>query len=288
VTLIAGPTASGKSALALRLAEATGGIVVNADSMQVYRELRILTARPTAADEARAPHRLYGFRPAREPYSVADWLRDVAPLLAAAREGGPALFITGGTGLYFKALLDGLSPVPEIPGEIRSFWRAEASRRDALELHALLAARDPAMAERLRPSDPQRIVRALEVVEATGRSLARWQETAGDPLLTEGEAAKLYLAPPREELYARCDLRLDRMAASGAIEEVRALLALGLPADSPALRALGVQPFAAYLHGAIGWAEALAGAKTETRRYVKRQLTWMRRNMISWNAAETQ
>src|SRR6185503_5495101 len=168
VTLIAGPTASGKSALAVRIADERGGIVANADSMQVYRELRILTARPSEAEEAAVPHRLYGFRPAAEPYSVAEWLKDIAPLIASARQGGPPLIIVGGTGLYFKALLEGLSPVPDIPVDIRSHWRSEAAARSSAELHGILSRRDPAMAARLRSSDPQRIVRALEVLEATG------------------------------------------------------------------------------------------------------------------------
>ena len=288
VTLIAGPTASGKSALGAHLAAERGGIVVNADSMQVYRELRILTARPTEAEEAAVPHRLYGFQPAAEAYSVAEWLKDVAPLIGAAREGGPPLVIVGGTGLYFKALLEGLSPVPDIPEDIRGRWRAEAAARDSTELHAILRGRDPAMAARLMPSDPQRIVRALEVLEATGRSLFDWQLVAGDALLSPSEAELLCVSPPRETLYARCDTRLDAMLEAGALEEVRRLAALRLDPGVPAMRALGVRPLLAHLRGMLTLDAARADAKTETRRYAKRQLTWQRRNMIAWQKINAQ
>jgi tRNA dimethylallyltransferase len=288
VTLIAGPTASGKSALAARLAAERGGIVVNADSMQVYRELRILTARPTEAEEAAVPHRLYGFRAAAQPYSVAEWLKDVAPLIAAARQGGQPLVIVGGTGLYFKALLEGLSPVPDIPEDIRCRWRAEAAARDSTELHAILRRRDPAMAARLMSSDPQRIVRALEVLEATGRSLLHWQLVAGEALLSPADAELLCVSPQRETLYARCDARLDAMIEAGALEEVRGLAALELDPGLPAMRALGVRPMLAHLRGMLTLDAALAAAKTETRRYAKRQLTWHKRNMIAWQQLNTQ
>jgi tRNA dimethylallyltransferase len=289
VTLIAGPTASGKSALAARRAAERGGIVVNADSMQVYRELRILTARPAEADEAAVPHRLYGFRPASEPYSVAEWLKDVAPLIAAAREGGRPLVIVGGTGLYFKALLEGLSPVPAIPEDIRDWWRAEAAAAtDSAALHGILRERDPAMAARLAPTDPQRIVRALEVLEATGRSLLDWQQVQGEALLSATEAELLFVSPPRETLYARCNARLDQMIDAGALEEVRHLATQGLDPELPAMRALGVRPLLAHLRGLLALDAAVEEAKTETRRYAKRQLTWARRNMIAWNCIKTQ
>ena len=283
VTLIAGPTASGKSALAARLARERGGMVVNADSMQVYRELRILTARPTEAEEAAVPHRLYGFRPAAEPYSVAEWLKDLAPLVAAAREGGPPLIIVGGTGLYFKALLEGLSPVPGIPEDVRGRWRAEAIEKDSAELYAILRGRDPAMAARLVPSDPQRIVRALEVLDATGKSLLDWQQVQGEPLLCEAEAERMFVSPPRDALYACCDARLDRMIEAGALEEVRHLAVLGLDPGLPVMRALGVRPLLSHVRGMATLDAALEDAKTETRRYAKRQLTWARRNMIAWD-----
>jgi tRNA dimethylallyltransferase len=287
-TLIAGPTASGKSTLAATQARAAGGIVVNADSMQVYRELAVLTARPTQVEEAGLPHRLYGFRPAAEPYSVAAWLDDVAPLIDAARAGGPPLMIVGGTGLYFKALLEGLSPVPDIPDEIRAHWRAEAAAKGSAALHAILRDRDPAMAERLPVSDRQRIVRALEVVDATAVSLLDWQHVAGRPLIREEEAERLFLSPPRELLYARCDARLDRMIAMGGLEEARRLAELRLDASLPLMRAVGVRPLLGFLAGLLNWEAALAEAKKETRRYAKRQLTWARSNMLSWKWIRTQ
>jgi tRNA dimethylallyltransferase len=281
-TLIAGPTASGKSELAMQTAKNNGGIVVNADSMQVYRELRIITARPSAQDEARVPHRLYGHRASVDGYSVAAWLADVAPLIAEARAGGPPLIIVGGTGLYFKALLEGLSPVPDIPDDIRAHWRAAAQIKSAADLHAELAARDTEMAARIAPSDSQRIVRALEVLEATGISLAQWQRRQGEPLITEDEVEKLFVSPPRDILYERCDARFDTMLSAGALDEVRQLRELRLDAGLPVMRALGVRPLLGLLESSLDAARAVELAKTETRRYAKRQLTWARRNMIAW------
>lgn len=281
--LIAGPTAGGKSAVALSLAEKFGGIVINADSMQVYRDLRVLTARPGAQDEARAPHALYGFLPACDTYSVGRWLEDARAAVAQADAAGRVPVIVGGTGLYFRALLQGLSPVPDIPAEIRRRWRQEADRRGGPELHAVLAARDPVMAERLRPSDPQRIVRALEVLEATGKSLADWQREPGEPLLNEAETTRIVIAPGRAALAARIDARFEAMIAAGALEEVEALKAQQLEPGLPAMRALGVAPLMAHLEGKATLAEAGERVKTDTRRYAKRQMTWTRRNMISWN-----
>jgi tRNA dimethylallyltransferase len=280
--LIAGPTASGKSELAMRTAENNGGIVVNADSMQVYRELRIITARPLAEDEARVRHRLYGHRASAEGYSVAAWLADIAPLVAEARAGGAPLIIVGGTGLYFKALLEGLSPVPDIPEDIRAHWRAEALIKSAADLHAVLAARDALMAARIAPSDSQRIVRALEVLDATGISLSQWQMQHGEPLIAEDEVEKLFVSPPRDILYERCNARFDTMMAAGALDEVRQLREMRLDAGLPVMRALGVRPLLRLLEGSLDSARAVELAKTETRRYAKRQLTWARRNMIAW------
>jgi tRNA dimethylallyltransferase len=280
--LIAGPTASGKSAASLALAERLRGTVINADSMQVYRELPILTARPTPADEARAPHRLYGTVPAAEAYSVGHWLDDAAREIGAAEEAGRVPILAGGTGLYFQALMEGIAPVPDIPPEIRETWRARGRDVGAAGLHRELAARDPAMAARLRPSDPQRLIRALEVIDATGISLAEWQGGEASPVLPPDSLLKLIVAPERETLYAAIDARFDAMMAAGAAEEVRALLALGLDPALPAMRAHGVRELAAYQRGECSLEQAIAKAKTETRRYAKRQMTWARRFMQDW------
>lgn len=282
--LIAGPTASGKSALALTLAERYGAVVVNADSMQVYRELEILTARPGPADLARADHRLYGHVPAAEAYSVGRYLREIAPVLAEAAAAGRIAVVVGGTGLYFKALLEGLAEVPEIDPGIRERWRARSAVDGAAALHAELTRRDPAMAARLSPTDPQRLVRALEVIDSTGRSLAVWQAAASRPLLQESETVRLLLTCDRERLYSRCDARLDAMIAAGALDEVRRLAALGLPPDLPAMRAVGAPPLLAHLRGELDLDAAVAQSKLDTRHYVKRQLTWARRNMMSWHS----
>jgi tRNA dimethylallyltransferase len=286
--LIAGPTASGKSGLALALADCFGGVVINADSMQVYRELRILTARPSAADEARAPHRLYGHVCAADAYSTGRWIADVATVLAEARAQGLRPIVTGGTGLYFKALLQGLSPIPPVPESVRTHWRTEAARRGAEALHQDLRQRDPEMAERLKPGDTQRVTRALEVLDATGRSLADWQRAPGVPVLEEAETVRLVVMPERDELFRRCDARFETMLAAGALDEVRALAALNLDPKLPALGALGVPPLLLHLAGTLSLDDAATQAKAETRQYAKRQFTWLKRNMISWNAINAQ
>jgi len=280
--LIAGPTASGKSAAALALAKHLGGTVINADSMQVYRELSVLTARPEPAEMAMVPHRLYGTVSAAEAYSVGRWLEDAAASIAEAKREGRVPILVGGTGLYFKALLEGLSPVPDIPSETRMFWREQSESLGAEGLYRALQSRDPVMAARLRPSDTQRVVRALEVIEATGVSLADWQETAGAPVLRSEAVSKLVVAPEREPLYAAIDARFDRMVEEGAVEEVRALVALHLDPGLPAMRAHGVRELAALLAGTVTLEEAVTKAKTESRRYAKRQMTWLKRFMADW------
>ncbi len=281
--LIAGPTASGKSALASEVARRCGGVVVNADSMQVYRELAILTARPTPEDEARVPHRLYGHRPAGEGCSVADWLADAAAVLGELRaEGRPAVFV-GGTGLYLDALTQGLSDIPPVPDEIRERWRAAAAERNAAALHGELAARDPEGAARIRPTDTQRIVRALEVLEATGRPLAAFHgRRSPPPLAPEEIVAALVLAPDRADLARRIEARFRAMVAVGGLEEARALAALGLDPRLPAMKAIGVPEMVAAATGAMPVEAAIAAAVTATRRYAKRQETWFRNRMPGW------
>ena len=282
VVLIAGPTASGKSAAALALAERFRGTIINADSMQVYRELVILTARPTEAEIGRAPHRLYGIVPAREAYSVGHWLEDAARAIREAQGEGRVPILVGGTGLYFKALIEGLAPVPDVPPEIRTAWRERAEKLGAEGLYRELSARDPAMAARLRPTDPQRLLRALEVIDGTGISLLEWQGGNTAPVLASDSVLKLVIAPEREAVYAAIHARFAAMIEEGALEEVRALLALGLDPSLPAMRAQGVRELASHLSGESSLEEAIAKAKTETRRYAKRQMTWLRRFMKDW------
>ncbi|MEZ5818486.1 MAG: tRNA (adenosine(37)-N6)-dimethylallyltransferase MiaA [Hyphomicrobiaceae bacterium] len=285
IVLIAGPTASGKSALALQLARERGGIVINADSMQVYRELRLLTARPSIEEEALAPHRLYGHVSAGEAYSVSRWLEDVRLVLDDANARGRTAIFVGGTGLYFKALTEGLSPVPAVPHDVRQKWRDVAAGASPGHLHAILRERDPLMAARLPAGDVQRIARALEVHEATGVSLSEWQLSRSAPLVDANQAERLRLTRSRAELYARCDRRLDQMVAAGALDEVRHLLTMELDDRMPAMRALGVRSLGAHVRGFITLAEAVSRAKTETRQYVKRQETWARKFMSDWSRA---
>ncbi|WP_428031267.1 tRNA (adenosine(37)-N6)-dimethylallyltransferase MiaA [Ancylobacter sp.] len=285
--LIAGPTASGKSALALALAERTGGVVINADSMQVYRDLRVLSARPTPEEEARAPHRLYGHVDGAVDYSVAHWLEDARAALAEAERDGRLPIFTGGTGLYFKALTQGLSPIPAIPAQVRAQVRGLGL--DAPALHARLAAVDPETAARLRPSDTQRLMRALEVFEATGRPLARWQEAPADaPVLTPETSVRLFLASDRAALRARIAERFHVMMGQGALEEARALLARGLPPDRTLLKAHGMPWFARHLAGEITREAAIDGAILDTRHYAKRQDTWFRHQLAGWTALDKQ
>jgi len=279
--LIAGPTASGKSALALALAEQLGGTIMNADSMQVYRDLRIITARPTPAEEARVPHRLYGHVDAAENYSVGRWLADVAPVLAEVRAERRVPILVGGTGLYFKALTQGLSNVPPVPAEIRSKVRARMETEGPAALHAELARRDPASAA-LKPGDRTRIARALEVLEATGRPLSQWHDQGLPPLLDAARAVKVFLAPERPDLRRRIDARFDAMLARGALDEVRNLAARELDPLLPAMKAHGVPWLIRHLKGEISLEEAAQGGKNDTRRYTKRQFTWVRHQLPDW------
>ncbi len=285
--LIAGATASGKSGLAAAIARARDGVVINADSMQVYRELSVLTARPSMGEEAALPHRLYGHVSASEAYSVGRWLSDVERAIAEVRRSSRLPVIVGGTGLYFLALTEGLSPIPEIPADIRQACREAGKMLPGDELYEELKACDPLTARQLRPSDTQRLVRALEVFKATGRPLADWQSISGEPLLPTSTWTGIVVDRPRDELHRRCDRRFERMMEEGALEEVERLRRMQLDPQLPAMRALGVRPLLDYLEADHPSKDLLIHAvtlcKAETRRYVKRQSTWLKRNMIAWN-----
>lgn len=276
IVVVAGPTASGKSALALDLAVEFGGVVINADSMQVYDELRILTNRPEPAHEARAPHRLFGVVSVTEVCSAARW-RDLALAEIAAADAADALpILAGGSGLYIRALLEGLSPVPEIPPGVRAAARARHGEIGGPAFHEELAERDPEMAARLSPGDSQRLMRAWEVVEATGESLADWQRQPPSGGVYGGAVLVLALVPPRNELYAACDARFLTMVEDGALDEARAIHARGLDPSLPAMKALGVPELGRYLSEDCSLHEAIVAAQQATRRYAKRQLTWLR------------
>ncbi len=277
--LIAGPTASGKSALALALAEKFGGMIINADSMQVYRDLRVITARPTADEERRALHRLYGHVDAAENYSVGRWCGDISAVLAESAGPAAPAIIVGGTGLYFNALTRGLAAVPTIPAAIRDRVRARLAEEGVAALYDELAARDPAAAARLRPGDRARVTRALEVVQATGRSILDWHEDNKPPVLDLADAATVFLTPDGADLARGIDTRFDAMIAAGALDEVRALAARKLDPNLPAMKAHGVPWLIRHLGGEITLAEAAEHAKLETRQYTKRQATWFRNQL---------
>jgi len=286
--LIAGPTASGKSALALALAQKTGGVVINTDSMQVYRDLRVITARPTSAEQALAPHRLYGHVDAVVNFSAGAWVTDAARILSEAQAEQRLPIFVGGSGLYFKALTRGLSAVPPIPAEVRDGVRARLERDGVEALHAELALRDPASAERLKPRDRARIARALEVVEATGRALTDWHREGLPPLLAPGAFSALFLSPERAQLYARIDARFEAMLAAGAVEEVAGLAARQLDPLLPAMKAHGVPALIRHLKGEITRDQAAEIGRADTRHYAKRQFTWFRHQLpeFEWVAPE--
>ncbi|WP_020009341.1 MULTISPECIES: tRNA (adenosine(37)-N6)-dimethylallyltransferase MiaA [unclassified Agrobacterium] len=277
--LITGPTASGKSALALRLARERDGVVINADSMQVYDTLRVLTARPSEDEMEGVPHLLYGHVPASSLYSTGEWLRDISALLSDLHAQRRFPVIVGGTGLYFKALTGGLSDMPNIPEDIRDRLRARLVEEGAAVLHAELARRDPAMADTLKPGDGQRIVRALEVLEATGKSIRDFQQAKGPMIVDPDRAQKFVVLPERPVLHDRINRRFEAMMESGAVEEVRALLALNLAPDATAMKAIGVAQIADMLAGRMGEAEVIEKSAAATRQYAKRQMTWFRNQM---------
>ena len=282
VVLIAGPTASGKSALAIEMARAENGVIINADSMQIYRELRVLTARPSEAEQAMAEHRLYGHVAAAESYSVGRWRNEALAAIKAAHETGKLPILVGGTGLYFMSLIKGLAEVPEISSEVRKHWRGFEG-----DLHAELARRDPISAAKLHASDRQRLIRALEVIDSTGHSLAHWQQVAeAHAPLTGYKVQKLFKSVDRETLYARADTRFDQMLEQGALDEVRCLPPLE-PA-APLMKAIGVRELSAHLKGELTLDEARRLAQIATRQYIKRQLTWWRGQMADWEEVSPQ
>jgi len=277
--LIAGPTASGKSQLAVEIAQGNGGVVINADSMQVYETLHLLTARPDAAEMAGVPHYLYGFVSPAQSFSTGLWLQAVVDVLSRPEVANRPWVFVGGTGLYSRALLGGLSRIPPVPPAIREKWRTQLLEDGAEALHRVLAEQDPVMAARLKRADGQRIVRALEVYEATGQSLAQWQEQQGCPLIDTDIARKVLLLPERAVLVERINRRFDKMVEYGALEEVKALRAMRLGTDLPVMKAIGVREFGAYLDGEMTMPQAIEKAKIETRRYAKRQVTWFRHQL---------
>jgi tRNA dimethylallyltransferase len=270
VALIAGPTASGKSALALALATRTGGVIVNADSAQVYRELPILSAAPAAEERARAEHRLYGIRDGAEPCSAAGWAELAKAEIADIHQSERLPILVGGTGLYFRTLLEGIAPVPPIETAVRKRVREHPVEQNRAELERL----DPEAAARLNPADTTRISRALEVVLSTGRTLAEWQERREGGIGEQITLRPLILLPPRDWLYSRCDSRFEHMVAAGAVDEVEALLARNLDASLPVMRAIGVREIAAFLSGEADREEMLRLGQQATRNYAKRQYTW--------------
>jgi tRNA dimethylallyltransferase len=284
--LIAGPTASGKSAIALEIARRIDGAVVDADSMQVYRDLRIITARPTREEESRAEHLLFGHVDAGLNYSVGRYLADLAASLAGLAARGVTPVLVGGTGMYFKAALCGLSDIPAVPEAVRAKVRADAQGKSPQTLHAELTAIDPETAAGLRPTDPQRILRALEVFAATGRPLVSFQGPRGAPLLEASACRAFFLAPERKTLYARIDQRFERMIEAGAVDEVAALRARRLDPALPAMRAHGVPHLIAHLEGRLSLDEAIVLGQRDTRHYAKRQFTFARRQLpaFAWIA----
>ncbi len=281
ITLIGGPTAGGKSALALQLAQRTGAAVINADAIQLYADLRVLSARPSPQEEAVADHRLYGVADAGDGWSVGRWLRVAEAELAALRKEGRPAVIVGGTGLYFLALTRGLADVPAVPAAVRRAAEARLETEGEAAFRTALRVVDPAAEARIAPGDRQRLVRAWEVAEATGRALSAWQSDQA-PVLTTGTYRAVVVEPDRATLYARCDARLDAMVDQGALEEARRLLARGLDPALPAMKAVGLRELGQHLTGELSLEDAAALARQETRRFAKRQLTWFRNQTPDW------
>lgn len=279
LTLIGGPTASGKSALALALAERTGAVIINADSQQLYAELSVLSARPDAEEEARAEHRLYGVAAGDDPWSVGRWVRAVEDLLDEI--GGRSAVLVGGTGLYFTALTKGLADIPPVPDAVRQTVEADYDRMGEAAFRQRLAEVDPEAAARIEENDRQRLIRAMAVATHTGRTLSEWQADTR-PILAPGSWTGQLIIPERDVLYAACDARCAVMLERGALDEVRALMDKGLSPALPVMKAVGVRELAAHLRGETSREEALDQMRQVTRNYAKRQLTWFRNQMPDW------
>jgi tRNA dimethylallyltransferase len=286
VILIGGATAGGKSRMALDLARASGGEIVNADSMQIYADLRVLTARPGALDEAEAPHHLFGVADGADVWSAGRWLRAARAVLTQIAGRGRTAIVVGGTGLYLRALTGGLADIPTVPAAVRTNTEARFEALGESGFRAELVKVDPAAATRIAPGDRQRLIRAMEVYATTGKALSEWRDEASSGTAVQAWRGFI-VEPSREEIYRRCDARLAAMVENGALEEVARLMARGLPPSSPILKALGVTPLAAHLRGDLTLAEALARARTDTRRYAKRQLTWFRNQTPDWERIAT-
>jgi tRNA dimethylallyltransferase len=283
--LIAGPTASGKSALGIKLAQRLDGLVINADSMQVYRDLRVITARPTPAEETEAPHRLYGHVDAAVNFSVGRYVADATQILQEIKGRKLPIFV-GGTGLYFKALTEGLSDMPPVPEEVREQVRRDSEGLETSELHRLLSERDPETARTLRPSDRLRVQRALEIFAATGQPLVSFHGARQPGPLADVSVIKLFLEPDRDELRRRIDQRFLTMIEQGALDEVKALGERNLDPMLPAMRAHGVPGLLAHLRGEMSLDEAITKGQGDTRRYAKRQFTWFRHQLPDWRWVE--
>ena len=283
ITLIGGPTASGKSRLALDMALETGAVIINADSQQLYADMDVLSARPSAQDEAQAPHRLYGVVDAAEAWSVGKWTRAALEEIRLAHEAGKPAILVGGTGLYFHALTKGLADIPPVKASVRDSVQAEYDQLGEEAFRKLLHEVDPLSEQKIFPSDRQRLIRALSVYRATGHSLSHYKAETR-PLLAEGSWHGIVVTPEREALYANCDRRVDIMLETGAIEETRALMARGLDAELPSMKAVGLREIAAWLDGQISREDAVSAMKQSTRNYAKRQLTWFRNQCAEWQS----